>query len=140
MDDIHYLIRRSRDNEDGLIYPTEEDTKNYYGFGGFYLMGSETDIPAGEYSFMAVHGEEIVTTSASRYRETKNFFEVNVNKVGRFIFYAQAMPKRYPYVGTFPALAGKFAFRRMRSWKPAALDHACREHRFYFVGVSQRSQ
>ncbi|MBK1884698.1 hypothetical protein JIN85_19965 [Luteolibacter pohnpeiensis] len=134
-EEIHYLVRQSAAN-DGLIYPSELDQKEYYGFGSFYLMGAEDADPAEEYTFRAVLGEELIVTTAERFRDEKYFFSVQMKKVGRFIFYAQAMPKKYPYSGQLSSLQGMYAFRRMRSWKPAALDVACREHGFYFVGAS----
>lgn len=139
MNQIHYLVR-STTNTEGLVYPAELDRPGYYGFGGLFLMGSEEDAPGEEYAFAAIWGEDLIVTAAVRFRETKNFFQVEVKKIGSFIFYAQAMPKKYPYVGNVPELQGLVALRRMRSWKPAALDAACREHNFYFVGASPQNQ
>ena len=133
--EIHYLVRQ-KDASDGLVYPSELKEESHYGFGSFYLMGAEDDEPAQEYAFHAIFGEELITATAVRLRDEKFFFSVEIKKVGRFIFYAQAMPRKYPYGGQVQLLQGKFAFRRMRSWKPAALDTACREHGFYFVGSS----
>lgn len=134
-DNIYYLVRHTAAAE-GLVYPAEIDLKDYYGFGSFYLMGAQDDDPADEYTFRAVFGEELIVTTAERFRDEKYFFSVQVKKVGRFIFYAQALPKKYPYSGQLPSLQGKFAFRRLRSWRPAALESACRQHGFYFVGAS----
>lgn len=138
MEQVHFMMR-SISEPAGVIYPSEEETTDYYGFGGFYLIGSEDYPVAEEYSFLAVQGEELVRTVAHRYRDTKNFFQVEVEKVGTFLFHAQSMPKKYPYVGNNPDLKGKFAFRRMRSWKPTTLENACKEHGFYFVGVAKNN-
>ena len=139
MDLVQYLIR-SGSGETGFVYPTEVETRSYYGFGGFYIMGDEKDIPVNEYGFWAIHDGRLILTFAARYRDTRSFFRVDVPKVGNFLFYAQPMPKKYPYIGSVPELKNQFAIRRMRSWKPAALDQACKEHDFYFVGASLRTR
>ena len=132
---VHYLIREPN-GEPGFIYPQETEINNYYGFGGFYLLGREGELPLDEYSFKAVHGHEIIETRAIRYRDTKRFYQVEVTGVGKFIFLAQPIPKKIPYLGTMQSISGLLALSRMRSWKPDALNRACIQNDFYFVGNS----
>jgi len=139
MKSVHYLVRPAF-GEFGLVYPTELNVENYQAFGGFFLMGSEEDSPVEEYIFHAIYGEKFVKTTAMRYLNSKSFFRIEVKNIGVFIFFAQPMSKKLPYIGSNDNLRGLFAIRRFRSWKPYALDQACREHAFYFIGTSPRTK
>lgn len=135
---VHYLIRHP--SEHGLVYPTELDVEGYQTIGNFFLMGREEDSPSEEYIFYGIHGEEIVETTAIRYRDSKSFFRIEVENIGNFIFFSQPMPKKIPYIGSNENLRGLFAISRFRSWQPYVLDQVCRKHAFYFIGTSPRTQ
>lgn len=136
-DMVHYLIRHPVEGG-GLIYPTEIEDDNYVGFGAFYLLG-QPSTPVGErYRFSAVRGEQTIQTELLPFRGSRSFFQAEVGGIGSFIFHAQPMPFRPLYTGAFSSSSDLVAIRRLRSWQPQALDRACREHEFYFVGYSPR--
>jgi hypothetical protein len=139
MKSVHYLVR-AVSGEDGLVYPTELDIKNYQAFGGFFLMGSKKDAPDDEYIFYAIRGNGIIKTTATRYQDSKSFFRINIENIGAFIFFTQPMPKKYPYIGSIDDLRGLFAIRKFCPLSPYVLDKANREHAFYFIGTSPRTR
>lgn len=133
---VHYLIRHP--SVAGLIYPVELDEPGYVGFGAFYLLGATGDRIGDAYVFHAVHQQQILETTLTEYRGTRSFFQAQVSGVGSFVFYAQPMRQKPPYVGAMPAAGNLVALRRLRAWQPDALNRACHEHEFYFVGYSPR--
>lgn len=140
MRSVHYLVNAEDDDRLGLVYPTELGDKKHYAFGGFFLVGEHDASPEAEYVFHAVHGDNLLRTIAMRSHSGGRFFRVEVNGIGVYMFYAQPMPMKLPYIGGSPGLQGLFATRRLLPLKPDALDRACERFGFYFVGTSLRTE
>lgn len=134
-DRVHYLVR-SPSGEPGLVFPGERPDPTYVAFGAFFLLASPGDAIADRYTFHAVHEDRLVATSLARVRESPALMRVSVDGVGVFEFRLQPMPIRWPYVGRDEAVRGLVAVRRVRARKPDALNNACVEHKFYFVGFA----
>ena len=139
MNDVHFLIRPDSAKQ-GLVYPTEIDAANYVAFGAFYITRTDTTLPDDKYVFKAILGDLLIRPFLVRFSQQEYFYRVEVKRVGSFIFYAEPLRNPLPYVGSQPVLIGQSAHFRMRSWKLASLDRACRQHGFYFVGSSPQNE
>ncbi len=135
---IHYLIRDPK-NAFGLIYPQESNLDLYQGFGSFYMVGSQDDQLLENYNFLAIQDDQIIETVAHQFPDNRNFYSINVESIGNFIFYAERLSINYPYTGSVQSLQNFYALRRFRSWKPQSLDNACRQYGFYFVGLGTKN-
>lgn len=132
---IHYLI--AHPTEVGtLIYPSQVNDLNYYGFGAFYILGKHKERSGDSYKFHAVHDSQIIQTTLVPYRGSKSFLVATVSGIGSFVFNVQSLPRKQPYKLTHASLEGLTTIRRLRSWNPNELDKACAEHQFYFTGYS----
>lgn len=134
---VHYMLRDPI-KANTLIYPTDLEHDDYVGAGGFFLLGASGAQPADYYRFLAIQGEQTLVVGLERYRDSRSFFQAIIPDVGSFLFLAQPIPRSPSYAGTAPRSAGLQAIRRLRSWRPRALDMACTSHDFYFTGYSPR--
>jgi len=137
---VHYLIKNPS-AVGGLIYPNENSNivgEGYVGFGGFYLLGTAGASISGSYRFIAIRNKHLIETKMNVYQDSRNYFMVDLTEVGRFLFFAQPIPKGSNYVGRHPAVRNLVALKRLRSWRPNDLELACKRHNFYFIGYTPR--
>jgi|GEM_PF-5072119 len=95
---VHYLIRHPT-QKDGFIYPTELEDDTYVGCGAFFLLGTVGAGMRKAYKFHAVHDERLLETILHPFQNSNIFFQVEIENIGAFLFYAQPITKKLPYVG-----------------------------------------
>lgn len=131
---IHYLVRHPS-KLGQFTYPSDIDDPQYFGVGGFFILGGPRSRLAQTYQFEAVLGDAFVTTELIRFGESGRLLIAQVPEVGRFLFSAERVsgevtrPNDRRYDGVQIAW-------RLRSWRPDELERVCKEREFYFVGYS----
>ncbi len=137
MKSISYMVSASG-GERGLVYPSELRDAESAGPGSFLLMGEVDSRPEPEYLFPAVLGDKLISVAVRQDERSTSFYWADVTDVGRFLFHAESVRQKLPYLGSDASASGMIALRRLRAWRHGELDRACREHDFYFVGYAPR--
>lgn len=134
---VHYLVRDPSESN-ALIYPARLP-ESYAAYGGFYLLCDTDGKTSESYDFLAVQGEEIITTRLDLRLGTNTIFQVDLLEVGNFEFKANLLkPMSLQDNSRFTKVNGEsFIVRQLKPKDPQILNSAVRQHDFYFVGFTE---
>lgn len=134
---VHYLVRHPSETNT-LIYPAGLP-ENYAAYGGFYLLCDTHGKTSESYEFLAVHGEEIITTRLNLIEGTNTIFQVDLFNIGNFEFKANLLKSMSSDDNShFTKVNGDLQIvRQLRPKAPQSLNSAVRQYGFYFVGFTE---
>ncbi len=128
-ENIIYLTKSPIFNNNGLVFPSEIEDKNYYGTGNLYIPNDRLN-PI--YNIQAIYNEQIITIELTLKKD--NIYTCNVTDIGKFNFYVEKLYKPLEYIGNIQRYQNKSLHYRLRLMNTNKAEYCVRKHDFYFIG------